>query len=480
VVTLAERTPPERDRAIDLLRVLSIGVVVLGHWLMATVTVGADGAVSVGNALGTAAALPYLTWALQVVPVFFLVGGFAHARALRRPTPYAAFVRGRLARLLRPVTVFVAVWTVLAAVAGATGRDEGVVAVALRTVPQPLWFLGVYLGVVALAPAMLRAHRRWGAAVPVVLGLGAVAVDAVRFAADVPAAGALNLAFVWLAVHQLGFLLSDGPPRRAGAALACGGFGALVLLTAYGPYPTSMVGLPGEPVSNVGPPTVALLAQAVMLTGLVALVRPALARLCANPRVWTVVVVANSAVMTVFLWHLTALFALTAATLRLQPDAGSPAWWATRPLWIAGCALLLAPLVAVFRAAERPRAVDRAGRAAGRPGDAVGGAAGRSGGPVGGAAGRSGGPVGGAAGRSGGPVGGAAGRPRSAVAGAASAWRAGLGMAACTVGVLGLSATGLSGLLAGHTATLVVLPLTAPAAVALVALGGLALRAPRR
>lgn len=412
---LADRTPAERERAVDLLRVLSIAVVVLGHWLMATVGVGVDGTVTVGNAVGSAAALPYLTWVLQVVPVFFLVGGFAHARALRRPTPYAEFVRGRVARLLRPVAVFAAVWTALAVGLGLAGLDRGVLAVALRTVPQPLWFLGVYLGVVGLAPTMLRRHRRHGALVPVVLGLGAVAVDVVRFGLGVPAVGALNLAFVWLAVHQLGFLLSDGLSRRAGGWLAGGGLSALVVLTALGPYPTSMVGLPGDPVSNVGPPTVALLAQAVMLTGLVVLARPALARWCADRRVWTVVVAANGLVMTVFLWHLTALFALTAATLALGVDvpAGTAAWWLSRPLWIVALGLLLLPLVAVFRAAERPRP-----RAAG----------GRTG-------------------------------------------RAAVGIGACTLGVLGLSAVGLSGLLTGHTATLVVLPLSAPAALALVAAG---------
>lgn len=415
---LAAGTPGERDRAMDLLRVVSIGVVVLGHWLMAAVVVGPDGAVTVGNAVASAPGLAYLTWVLQVVPVFFLVGGFAHARALRRPKPYADFVRGRVARLLRPVAVLAGVWTVLAALVGLAGLDRGVLAVALRTVPQPLWFLGVYLGVVGLAPAMLRWHRRSGAAVPVALGAATVAVDLVRFGLGMPGVGALNLAFVWLAVHQLGFLLSDGLPRRAGALLAGGGLAALVLLTAYGPYPTSMVGLPGDPVSNVGPPTAALLAQAVLLTGLVVLVRPVLARRCASRRLWTVVVAANGVVMTVFLWHLTALFALTAATLPVAPAPASAAWWASRPLWIVACGLLLLPLVAAFRAAERPRPV-------------------ASGGP---------------------------------------SWRAALGVAACALGTLGLSATGLSGLLTGHTATLVVLPLTASAALSLIAAGALLLR----
>lgn len=413
---LAAATPAERDRSIDALRVGSIAVVVLGHWLMATVTPAGE----VGNALSTAPALPYLTWLLQVVPVFFLVGGFGHARALRSDRPYGDFVRGRVSRLLRPVAVLLAVWVPVAAVLGAAGLDRGLVGTALRTVPQPLWFLGVYLGVVGLAPLMWRWHRRHGAAVPVLLGAGAVAVDVLRFRYGHGAVGAVNLALVWLAVHQLGFLLADGRlTRRVGAGLAAAGGTALALLTSVGPYPVSMVGLPGDPVSNVGPPTVALLAQAVALTGLVVLVRPALRRRLADARLWTVVVAANGVVMTVFLWHLTALFALLALTR--GPAAGTAAWWTTRPLWILALAVLTVPLVALFRAAERPVP--------------------------------------------------AAGCPSA---------RAAAGVAACALGLLGLSAVGLHGLLTGATATLLVLPLSAPAAIALVGAGCLALRPTRR
>ena len=40
---LATATPDTRDRYVDLLRVISLGVVVVGHWLMAVVLVGRDG-----------------------------------------------------------------------------------------------------------------------------------------------------------------------------------------------------------------------------------------------------------------------------------------------------------------------------------------------------------------------------------------------------------------------------------------------------
>ena len=82
---LAAATPGTRDRYVDLLRVASLGTVVLGHWLMAAVT--GDG---VGNLLAVVPGLQMLTWVLQIMPVFFFVGGFSHAlsyRSLRRKQP---------------------------------------------------------------------------------------------------------------------------------------------------------------------------------------------------------------------------------------------------------------------------------------------------------------------------------------------------------------------------------------------------------
>src|SRR4051794_651667 len=107
---LAAATPAGRDRYVDLLRVASLGVVIAGHWLMAVPVLGPDGRTGVTNVLALVPALRPATWLLQVMPVFFLVGGFAHATALasirRRGGGYADFARSRVARLLRPTAVF--------------------------------------------------------------------------------------------------------------------------------------------------------------------------------------------------------------------------------------------------------------------------------------------------------------------------------------------------------------------------------------
>jgi hypothetical protein len=109
------------------------------------------------------------------MPLFFLVGGVADAYALAALDSlgrtssgrYATFVGSRAVRLLRPTVVLIAIWTgvgLLVRASGVIGTAEGpLMLVALRLVTQPLWFVGIYLGVAALAPAMLAAHRRWGA-----------------------------------------------------------------------------------------------------------------------------------------------------------------------------------------------------------------------------------------------------------------------------------------------------------------------------
>ncbi|MFE9043259.1 acyltransferase [Streptomyces sp. NPDC007818] len=412
---LAAATPASRDRYVDLLRVASLTVVVLGHWLMAAVT--ADG--QVGNLLAVVPGLQLATWAFQVMPVFFFVGGFAHALAHRSRPRYADFLRARLQRLLRPTMVFTGVWGAAALLLQLSGADGGLTGVALRLVTQPLWFIGIYLAMVAFTPPLLRLHERWGWGAFAALAGGAVAVDVLRFAADVPFVEFLNFAFVWLAVHQLGFLRADGMIRRP-AVLAAAGLAGATALVALGPYPLSMVGMPGEKVSNMAPPTLALLCHALWLVGAVELLKGPGMRFAARAGVWRTVVAANGIAMTAFLWHLTAMLGVYGALLGLGaplPAPASGAWWAQVPLRFAAAGLLTALLVAVFRRFEAPA-------------------------PVAPATDR------------GGPL-------------------AALGITLALLGVLGLSLTGFAGLLDGHSATLIAVPVTAPAAVALALAGWL-------
>ncbi|NBE54572.1 acyltransferase family protein, partial [Streptomyces boluensis] len=426
---LAEATPAGRDRYVDLLRVASLGTVVLGHWLMAAVSTGADGTgadgqVEVGNLLAVVPELQLLTWALQIMPVFFFVGGFAHAlsyRSLRARTDsgqlYPAFLRARLQRLLRPTIAFVLLWGAAALALQLLGAGGGLLDVALRLVAQPLWFIGIYLAMVAFTPPLLKAHERWGWGVFGALVGAAGTVDLLRFALGVPYVEFLNFAFVWLAVHQLGFLRADGRLRVRGvpAALAACGLAGAVALVTYGPYPLSMVGMPGERVSNMAPPTFALLCHGLWLVGAVELVRRPVTGWLQRPRVWRGVIAASGIAMTAFLWHLTAMLGVYGALLALDvrlPAPASGGWWAQVPVRLAAAALVTALLVAAFRRFERPAAAPTAHTGSG---------------------------------------------PLAAV-----------GVTLCLFGVLGLSMVGFGGLLEGRTAVLIAVPVSAPVAVGMV------------
>src|SRR5262245_13737165 len=110
---LARQTPATRDRYVDALRLFSIAVVVLGHWLMAVV-VWHGSSFHTGNVIGDVPGLWLATWLLQVMPIFFFVGGFANLAtidALRRKGQGSPeFIASRVARLLKPVLLLLAVW----------------------------------------------------------------------------------------------------------------------------------------------------------------------------------------------------------------------------------------------------------------------------------------------------------------------------------------------------------------------------------
>ena len=234
-----------------------------------------------------------------------------------------------------------------------------------RSIAQPLWFLAVYVAVVSVVPAMVRAQRRWGWAAPVALAVGVALVDLARWPLGVPVVGWANLALVWLFAHQLGVAWREGAVRswsgRRLAGMAVVGLGGLIVLTGAVGYPHSMVGGVGEARSNTFPPSLALVALGLWQFAVALLLRPVVDRWLDRPRAWGAVVAANGMAMTVFLWHLTALLVVAAVTLPTgwmpQPPAGSAAWWAWRPVWLLALAVALIPLVAVFARFElrRPR-----------------------------------------------------------------------------------------------------------------------------
>jgi fucose 4-O-acetylase-like acetyltransferase len=193
-----------RNRYADLLRVLAISLVVLGHWLLTSVSYR-GGQLSGASVMAAVGWSGWATLLFQVMPVFFLVGGYANALSWTRHraggATWAQWVRHRALRLLRPTTVFVGVVVTAVAAGSLLGADPAELALAAWGVALQLWFLPVYLLLIALTPALHAAHRRWGLAVPAVLALGAAGVDAGLLGARLPGIGYANYLLVWGTMH---------------------------------------------------------------------------------------------------------------------------------------------------------------------------------------------------------------------------------------------------------------------------------------
>ncbi len=394
---MVAKTPATRDRYVDFLRAFSICAVVFGHWFIGLVY-WERGVMGIHSAVGVTSGMWLGTWLFQVMPIFFFVGGFSNLVTFesfeRRGESASAFIRTRLWRLLKPSLVFLGVWLPIqvALHVSNTGAPTGPRiwddTTLLRgmlppgaTLPfGPLWFLGVYAIVLVISPWMIRLHRRVGWWAPTAMAAGTVLVDAIGFGTGNWAVRWVNVAFVLLFPHQLGFFYADGRlsrlPMRVFWAMALGGLALLVVLTTpwgwqavvgdvryewfpeIGYYPKSLLGTDVEPISNAYPPTVCYLVQAVWSIGAAMLVRAILTRWLQRPGPWKTTIFLNSVIMTLFLWHMTAymLAIIVLWTLGLGHHVDStPSWWAERILWILVPGAFLAGLVAIFGRFERPR-----------------------------------------------------------------------------------------------------------------------------
>jgi fucose 4-O-acetylase-like acetyltransferase len=360
----------ERDRFMDAVRVLAVLVVVAGHWFV-VLPYAHEGLMGGTLLYQVQPAFWPLTWIFEVLPLLFFVGGFANHvsyHAGDRPAG-AGFRSRRLRRLLGPTLIFLLAWAAVDVCLqllgiGAPGPVRGL-QIGHITPFESLWFVPVYLGVVLLSPATMRLHRRLGWAVPALLLTGVALTDLVAWRTATPAWLLVNLALVWLLPHQLGYFYAEGRlqnmDRRLLLAILAGGLGLTALLTSLPFYGRNLLDS-GYAYWGVTAPTLPFALLGVWAIAAVLLVRPALARCLRSDRAWAPVQRLNGIVMTLFLWHMTAYFAVLAVLascgLPLPPDP-TAAWWAERPLFLALPAVALVPLVWAFSRFERaqsPRA----------------------------------------------------------------------------------------------------------------------------
>lgn len=365
--TSTRTEPPDvRNRAVDLVRVVALAGVVLGHWLKQGWYVDGAGELHRSGLLAVAPWTHPLTWLFQVMPLFFLVGGFANATSYRhareRGESYATWLAHRTGRLTTPLLPLLALWVVAEPVASQAGREDWAAA-ASRTAMTPLWFLATYVVVVALVPLTLGAWERWGAAT-LLVGVVPPLLDWLSLSRDEPRMAALNALLVWGLLHQVGYAWRDRlhPSRRVLLLVAGAALSVDVLLVSVGPFAVSMVGVEGYGVSNTVPPRTPLLLLGVAAACLVLSCEPTLRRVAERPRVWSAVVLLERRVMTIYLWHPTALglaglVALLAGGTGLHALPASGEWWAQRPAWLLVLLATTTALVLLVGRWEEPRPV---------------------------------------------------------------------------------------------------------------------------
>ncbi|MFI8432709.1 acyltransferase [Streptomyces sp. NPDC079020] len=360
------RTPAHRDRAVDGLRALALLAVPTGHWLLGGFTLDDGGALHNASPLSTFGFFAPVSWVLQMLGIFFLVGGYASVISYRRrKSTTGAWLRGRLARLGRPVLGVTAVWAALIPVLYALGVPGDTLRTGSTLVIQPLWFVGVYTVVTALTPLCIRAARRMGGWAAVPLLASVAVVDSLRYgplADSVPSwLSLLNILPGWLFAYQLGVSWGEGRIGRRGARILLVGGGVLfaALLLAFH-YPASMVGVPGEARTNSHPPSLLVLALAAAQSGAAILLRDRIGRLLRRPLLWAPVVVINLSAMTILCWHQTAMLAaavpasFAGAVPGLTTGPDTIGWILARLAWMPLFAGLLVLIARYARRFEAP------------------------------------------------------------------------------------------------------------------------------
>jgi len=361
---IADSTPPERNRVADLLRAASILVVVFGHWLMAAVTVE-DGELVAGHLLLLAGWTHPLTWVFQVMPVFFLVGGYANGlswrSARRRQEKYGSWLRSRMRRLTLPVVPLLIFWTAGGWIGLRLGLEWEVLQLASQVALVPTWFLAAYVVIVTIAPLGLWVWERWGWR-SIVAGIALSGIcDWLSISVGLVPVGFLNYIFVWGTVHQLGYAWLDGTLQGSWRRVLMAGTGlaGTLLLVGLGPYPVAMVGLDTTEITNSYPPRVTLAFLGMFQSGVALLLEPLLQRLMERRLAWTLVVGISARIMTLYLWHLTAMVIVIGLSLAvggfgLGIEPLTVGWWLSRPLWFVVVGAVTVGMVVVFGRFETP------------------------------------------------------------------------------------------------------------------------------
>ena len=335
----------KRDLTLDLARVFCVLLVVVIHLLMVGVDTQARSGIALQRPLEAQPWFPHATWLGQIMPLFFVVGGFASMTAWRslqrRGGDGSDYVKSRVLRLAQPTfPLFVFYAVVIGAgllIVQATGAISFEVLDAVFIgAGSPLWFVAAYALCQALVPFLARMHRVAPKRTVLVLLAGVIAVDVLHFAtADLGITsywlGLLNLLFVWPLVQQIGFFYADGFFDRPGwqlALISLLSLGMMWPLTTFGPYDVNML-------VNLNPPTLPLVFLGLSQAAFLRLLKRPLSALMRTRVAQGIVFLVGTRLMTIYLWHLPVIVLLSGVAILLpglSPRPASAEWWLSRPI----------------------------------------------------------------------------------------------------------------------------------------------------
>ncbi|MFV8312609.1 acyltransferase family protein [Mycobacteroides chelonae] len=303
-------TAATRDRALDVIRIVSLVGVVLGHTVMAVSAID-NGVLLWGNLLNGRPVFQAVTWVFQIMPLFFFAGVAASVGSWKPGTSWGSWLMHRCTRLYRPVFYYLGFWAVALLILRQIlplHVYEPVAGVST----QLLWFLGAYVLVLAAVPLLARittTRSMLGALAGIYLGIAAV--DVLRLGLGAPAGiGYVNFV-VWLLPAVLGVgYRRQLITQKTALMLAAAVFAINIALVTFGPYTISLVGVAGQKVPNMIPPSLVLAGHAIVLSALAIAAMPAINRWAQRPRVWWAVAIGNSGAMTLYLWHMPALLGM--------------------------------------------------------------------------------------------------------------------------------------------------------------------------
>ena len=246
---------------------------------------GSDDGPHATNPIGFTTGLWMATWLLQVMPLFFYVGGYAHLHVVGAgPAPRRADLArssaGGSAALAVPALALLGVWVALGDRARASCSTSAWIGRAVMLVVSPLWFLGrvpdagrAAAGVPVAAPPVR--HDRAG-----------VAGGVRRRGRHPPLPLRPRVRWRWSTWSSSGACAtssgsstsgSSRATRRTDWTLLWAGLAGLAGWSCSGLYPGSMVGVPGE-ASNMAPPTLCIVALVLFQAGVAEVIRPAMER----------------------------------------------------------------------------------------------------------------------------------------------------------------------------------------------------------